>query len=327
MSYLGHQKLIISSDAQVVTAHAPSDLYILAKGQPKPGGYVDKNETQTSTWSGVVSWGTIHGSATVKWVLGHAHGIWGAVRPDGTVVDYCEISSPYGSASWRFKNEDGRSYTHGTVKITDDGVTFTAVDGLPVYSPGTRPDSLEAALAADPIFIGRLQDDAFAYAANDYLSDRIFRRDTASEGRWSMTPRQIAKMIADMRGLGETYVDFYRFSGPFSAKHTVEFEETLERIGWHVLVPEEYAVDHASALKLLANAEARASGSVEAADRPKIYKLMSARAARRAADPINRMHVAASEGRVDQSEFAAFFDLFDYDGERAGADLPREAHG
>lgn len=302
----------------------PSQLHILAPGEPKPGAYVRSSELGM-VWSGAVSWGTRHGDATIHWLLGKMHGIWNARRPDGQTVHYCEVVAPYEDSSWRYLNADERSFTHGTISVSEQGVIFTAregVDTLPVH----RPDDLESVLARDLAFLSLLRsNDQFAHATYAYLTNRIFRRDDASEGRWQMSWRMLAGMIARMRGLGETYIDFYVTNGSFLDEHTLAFEEVLERLGWHALLPEEYADDHAKAMAVLQRAEDRPAGTIAADERPKVIPLVP-RSASNKTDPVTRMHRMAAQGRVSQDDFTAFFDLYDLANERAGAARPTTAN-
>lgn len=301
---------------------ARPELRVLQGGEPAPGKWVKDSKSKTSQWSGMVSWLTEHGDAAIEWTLGKPQRIWNARSPDGAVVSFCEVSSPNDPDLWRRPNPSGRGYIAGAVEIKTDGIAFTDHPSTTPELPAPDPDRLGACLALDGQFLMRIQDDEFAAAVNEYLRNREFRRDATSEGRWALTWRSIGGLVADLRGIGESYLDFYLGDRQFRPEHTVEFEEMLERMGWHALTPEEYARDHQVSIAILYEVELRPEGSVPTEERPRIYRLEPARKARDDGGLVSRMHRAARQGRVTEAEFDRFFSHLDLDNERTGADVP-----
>jgi len=177
-------------------------------GAPPPGRYIpDSRGPGFSTWSGPSGWRTRHGVAAVWWSYGRSFKVEWARYPDGTrgiaqhVLDY----------GWRRRAGDGRRWVHGTIEIGSDDVVFA--DGQqPVYGPpqATGLPNLEADLAHDAEFLNALQDDRFANAVYMVFRNRTFYKGT-DERSWSCGDREAARLIRDLRGLGESYQDWFPY--------------------------------------------------------------------------------------------------------------------
>jgi hypothetical protein len=154
-------------------------------------------------------WRTRHGPAVVWWSLGRPFNVELALYPDGTRG----IAKHVQDSAWRRQAADNRRWVHGTVVIQPNDVVFT--DGRqPVYTPPSPTDvpDLEADLARDIEFRNALQDDRFAHAVYAVLSTHIFYKKEDEQG-WISGSSGAAALIADLRGLGETYSDWYPHGG------------------------------------------------------------------------------------------------------------------
>ncbi|MFY9293817.1 MAG: hypothetical protein WAP03_24440 [Methylorubrum rhodinum] len=67
---------------------------------------------------------------------------------------------------------------------------------------------MERTLAGDPAFLTALRDDRFAQATYIVLKDHEFVR-LSDLGLWSCSDRQAARIVADLRGVGESYHDYF----------------------------------------------------------------------------------------------------------------------
>jgi len=267
-----------------------------------PGGWVE-DARGLRTWQGETAWLTRHGDAVVHWLLGKPHSVYGAVLPGGERIDLCETWSPARTDYWRRPYPSGKGYVTGLLKISDDGVVFTDAPlpdrDLEMY------DGLAEAMADHPRARELFLDDRFAGAANDYFRNAGFRRDGADDPAWSISFRGIGRVIAEIRGIGESYVDFYLGEHEYDEADEARVVAFLEELGWHRMTPEEEAADHAAALALLAEVEARVEGSVPEADRPEPVKFLKEPGD--GARPSMRLHRAANEGKVTRAEKDAFF--------------------
>jgi hypothetical protein len=113
---------------------------------------------------------------------------------------------------WRRRGGDGRRWIHGKVEIRPDEVTFA--DGTqPIYVPPPQTDvpDLEADLARDPAFLAAIQDDRFANAVYSAFNRSFYKG--SDERAWLYGSRMAARLIRDLRGLGESYQDWFPHGG------------------------------------------------------------------------------------------------------------------
>lgn len=177
------------------------------------------------------------------------------------------------------------------------------------------PSGLVGDILAHPGSMEMFRDDAFAGAFNEYLRNASFRKDGTEDPGWSASFRAIGDILGQIRGLGEPYIVFYLHSPPFTEEDTARVEAFLTSIGWHRMSKEEVATDHAKALALLEEVEARATGTVPVdqriglvTDRDKVARPESA---------AGRMHLADFDGKATIEEHHRFFSLYDFDLDRA----------
>jgi hypothetical protein len=207
-----------------------------------PPGRWQEDDRPGRSWSGKLGWRTRHGASIVGWSLGRPKFVWGADLAAGTHRGESPVYLQY-FGTWRYLiSDDPRRWVHGTVDIRTDGVTFTAGE-QPKYIPpvqSERPD-LEADLASDAALRERLLDNDFADALYLYLKNEAFFK----EGRdqiWSVRMRHVAAIVANLRGQGDIYIDYYdhrSYEAPLTA-HFPEIKAILAGLGWRLATKEDF---------------------------------------------------------------------------------------
>lgn len=178
---------------------------LLEEGAEPPGRRIPSTLAPGCTeWIGPARWRTRRGPAYVLWVCGRPDGALNARYPDGSrgVIRH---TLDHGM---RRRSSEPRRWIYGTMDIEENDVAFH--DGVqPVYEPpAPDPFDLEAVLARDPAFLADLKDDRFAQAIYAVFQNRTFIE--ARSGRaWMCGDRQAAYLVADLRGLGESYHEYY----------------------------------------------------------------------------------------------------------------------
>ncbi len=141
----------------------------------------------------------------VAWSFGRPHRAFSVLYPDGTRGEV-DSASDHG---FRRRSTGEKRWIYGKIDIQPNDVVFT--DGpQPTYTPPPQTDvpDLEADLARDPAFLEAIQDDRFARAVYNIFSYRPFLKGT-DERAWHCGGRDAASLVADLRGLGESYQDYY----------------------------------------------------------------------------------------------------------------------
>jgi hypothetical protein len=211
------------------------DFYpFIEQGAEPPGRWVpDPNLPGSQKWVNEARWSTRHGLAIVRWSLGSACRIESARYPDGS-RGVAEHKLDFG---WRRRASDGRHWIHGRVDIQPADVSF--LDGTQrVYSPPGNDGvpNLEADLARDTEFLREIQDDRFANAVYVVFRNRTFYK--GSDGRaWSCGDRQAGRLVRDLRGLGESYQDWFPW-GELAGTYPDDLAERRSWIGKRI---EEYS--------------------------------------------------------------------------------------
>jgi hypothetical protein len=204
-----------------------------------PGRWQQYDNRPGQFWSGKLGWRTRHGDAVVMWSLARPSRAWGVRLADGTVI---EAEATMGSPlPWRYQLPGAlRRWLHGTVEIRPEGVTF-APGEQPKYEPPAVGDSpnLEADLAGHDALRHRLIDEQFAEMLYAYLANGDFWK-LGGERIWSIGMSRGGALVANLRGYGDTYIDYYPYgaSGPVSEAT----REMRRRFGQPELSPEEAAV-------------------------------------------------------------------------------------
>lgn len=176
----------------------------LEQGAEPPGRW-EADELGKRNWRGQHAWRTRHGEAAVRWSIGSPNRVEGALYPDGTrgearhVLDF----------GWRRRATGERRWIYGSIDIQPDDVVFA--DGAqPAYTPPPRGEApnLEADLAQDAAFLAAIRDDRFAKAVYTVFRNRTFLKE--NDGRkWSFGDREAARLVRDLRGLGDSYQDWF----------------------------------------------------------------------------------------------------------------------
>jgi hypothetical protein len=178
----------------------------LQPGQEPPGRLAPNDKLKgMMTWQGQMGWRTRHGEAIVFWSLGKPIKVENALYPNGSRGE-ADHKLDHG---FRRRATGERLWLYGRIEIQPDNVIF--VDGdQPVYQPPLRGEvpNLEADLARDPAFLAAIKDDRFALAVV-----RVFGNRTLYKGQdrraWSCGLRQAAALVANLRGKGESYLDYF----------------------------------------------------------------------------------------------------------------------
>ncbi len=215
-------------------------LYPFIDQNAEPPGRWRPNEARPGqSWSGKSGWRTRHGKAVVQWLHGRPIHAWDASLSDGTEI---EVSATMGSPlPWRLRLPgEPRRWQHGTVEIRPDSVTFTPGE-LPPYEPPVATDgpNLEADLARDEALRRRLADEAFADVLYAYLKNGEFWK----EGGDRISVIGLSSgggLVANLRGHGDTYIDYYPRGGIGPVTETVR--EARRKLGKPEMSPAEASV-------------------------------------------------------------------------------------
>jgi len=287
----------------------PAGLARLTTDQNPPGRWLSGNGAES--WEGEPHWLVTAGESLLLSSYGRYVAGWDVALPDGRRG----TAELVGADCWRLWAA-GRAVL-GAISVEAGDCVLHPND-----SPPYRPSSaFEAALWADVDFRALVRRPPFIGAACAYVASRAFRPDGADAGRFMMTLSEVAAMFSRMRGWGDAVVDVTRPAFAFEPQHTVLFEEILENAGWHALTPEEYALDHARALRLLDEVEAVPLASVAPSERPQVMPIAAFDPEGGAVGPVARMQRAVADARCDAEVYRTFMSLLDIGDERLHADL------
>jgi hypothetical protein len=248
----------------------------IEQNEPPPGRLQAPDDGRPwQTWSGKPGWRTRHGNSIIRWDHGRPAFVSGADLADGTRVDVQNVGS------WRYQISDNpRRWVHGTVDIRPDGVTFTPGE-QPKYiapAPSDHPD-LEVDLASDVAMRERLLDADFADALYAYLKNGQFFKE-GGDWIWSIGMASAAGIVANLRGQGDVYTDYFPHGGreplPFFAERRLtpeqaaiqaglrdrfsEIEAIVTRLGWRRAKEEDRQIDADTTRRDLAVWEERPQG-------------------------------------------------------------------
>jgi len=242
-----------------------------------------ENGNPGQKWTGQSRWSVRHGESIVRWGYGKPEHVTDANLVDGTHVDASSVGD-----GWRYKiSESPRRWQHGTIDIRQDGVTFTLGE-QPKYATPTSSDhpSLYVDMAGDNALRERLLDADFADALYAYLKNQELFKE-GGERIWSNGLSGTAGFIANLRGQGDVYTDYYPHGGrlplselphaartrpqltpqeaAFEAALTARFAEIktiVARLGWRLATAEDRNIAAAATRRDLASWEARPEGTV-----------------------------------------------------------------
>jgi hypothetical protein len=216
MACCGQTAMSQEQSAQARQEFLDRNYPFIEPGQDPPGRYAPNEKLGgRSSWQGKMGWRTRHGEAIVIWDLGKPSRIENAQFVDGSrggvhhTLDH----------GFRRRASGERLWMYGRIDIRPDDVVF--IDGdQPVYQPpaqGQAPD-LEADLARDPAFLAAIKDDRFALAVAKVFENRTFYKHDDSRA-WDCGLRQVAHLVANLRGKGESYHDYFPTHGSLSGTY------------------------------------------------------------------------------------------------------------
>lgn len=198
----------------------------LPPAHDEQGGWIDHPRLRR-VWDGPSCWAVPHSNAVV--VNFSDRGtmlVYACLLPDGTRMTITKGSE----GEWRRPLPDG-SWLCGTIKISDDELRFIDGPARASRALGTRsPDDAP-----------RLDDDLMASARiRELAADRRFAEDLyralcnirwfRAGKEWGCTWRGAGGIVADLRDLGEEYIDFYCSGREGTVTDDVALE--LEQLGW-----------------------------------------------------------------------------------------------
>lgn len=292
-----------------MTNSPPPGLRQMFPNEEAPGRWIEKDGI--SVWQGETDWLGRHGVALVHMSHGRPIAAWGVSSDEGRLGD----AELVGSECWRFWL-DG-SATMGTLTILPTECRVIPIADAP-FSP---KNAFEKDLWGHTDFRAMLRRSSFIGAAAEFLDGAVLREDGADHGRLRYDGGEASALLSRLRGWGDAAMDMSRPMFAFEAHHGVIFEEILEDLGWHALTPEEFALDHARALRLLDDIETTPVGTVPIESRPTVFMLKAFSKDEGDGAPTARLRRAMLDGRCSVEQHRRLMDLLDVEGERVWADL------
>jgi hypothetical protein len=182
----------------------------IEQNQEPPGRWIPAGDGLESNWQGKLGWRTRHGAAVVIWSLGRPKQVIAALYPDGSRGEARDTLDH----GFRRRSTGDKLWIYGKIDIRPDDVLFVDGEQPPVYIPPAQTEvpDLEADLARDAAFLAAIQDDRFAAAAYTIFRNRDFLK-VSNNGRWGCGERQAAVLVANLRGRGECYHDYFLGEG------------------------------------------------------------------------------------------------------------------
>jgi len=175
--------------------------------------------------SGLDRFRTQHGEATLHWSFGRPTAVENALLPDGSrgsveVVD---------RESRRLKLSDG-TVVRGVVKAERDDIRVVM---LPANRSRLLKDDCErffAIVSVDAAFMAELGEKRFAAALDSVISNQSLIR---GEEWFDFGERSGPELIAELRGVGESYRDFaYGMAGSYEPTDRERVLSHLSRFGF-----------------------------------------------------------------------------------------------
>ena len=315
------KKLTDAEHCEFLDRHFP----LIEHGAEPPGRYVNDefNGPPVRRWSGQTSWSTRHGDAVVRWSRGRPVYVEHAALPDGTPVRTGNVAGD-GLSHWRYQvSEEPRRWLHGSIEIRPDGVAFT-VGEQPSYAPPAQiglPD-----LAYDRALRDRLVDADFADTLYAYLKNGEFWKH-GGDRIWSIGLSSAAGLVADLRGRGDIYTDYYPHGGNLGGHRVAVFDEIaqlLNRLGWRKATEGDKIAAAVFTRRDLDSWEARTSASAHEwalklkvpAPLPAAARLVARSGQQTEQQNLReaecsdltlekRLHALAMSGRISESEYAS----------------------
>jgi hypothetical protein len=287
-------------------------------GEDPPGYWVPSSENPgRRRWKGEAFWSTWHGPVLLRWYKGELKAANNAVLAgaDGT-RGYVERTTFGPHRGWRRpESEDAPTFEgwiYGDLQLIDTDAIF--VDTVEQPSPTPVVDwgypDLEFDLFASFEFKGRLQDQGFAMALyllwTGYGPGWWVR---ARGGEMWILPswRTAAAIVANLRGRGENYLDYFLRGVPEIAEGKADsVVAAIAEIGWHPISLTEFQRRFQYTEELVTGWEQRQSPTTS------IWYLdprdpKNSTASSGVHSLIRRVEILAASGRVSKDEWSTFY--------------------
>lgn len=189
---------------------------VLDQGAPAPGvwedcpeeprgGIIRRQDGKAQRWTGPMNWRRRHGAAIVLWDIDRPMAAENALFDDGARGEVCFVLD----FGFRRCGPGSPAWIYGDLQVSESEARFR--DGLQptAYEPeACDGPSLEQDLMADQGFLQRMQDQDFALAVIGAFTSQEFYKGEDPRG-WYCSSRRAARMVAGLRGLNESYQDFF----------------------------------------------------------------------------------------------------------------------
>ena len=162
---------------------------------------------------------------------------------------------------------------------------------------------LDIDMQAEPEFMALLADTDFAVNAYCMFVNRQWHH--ADGDRWAVSWRSAGGIVADWRGAGESYVDFYMSDFFSPAAVDVKVQERIASmfaaVGWTEVTPEVEVAFHDRGMAAVSRMERLPAG--ESPETAGWYALFSGGDKWPEDDPRSRVHALAKRGLIGQGDF------------------------
>lgn len=264
-----------------------------------PGNWLPLGEGGDLIWVGPDQWASEHGLARVEWLADKPINIMGALLEDGARGYLFKKGHPARNGAWRCAIGKGQ-WVHGRIEIRRDDVCFFKDDRMkpppaPKGSIADRISSSEVVKSYAKTEQGA--QDLYAALAGNSWSDGVGNRQ-------SFTWAEAASLVAEARGMGEIYSDFFLSGGEGFV--TGKCRVTLAKAGLH-LRPREFTDREHEAEEILLMCERRPVSM-----RPHWYESIKPLTSHPLGD---RMHLCAHRGQVGYQEWDHFWETVYVDDE------------
>ncbi len=250
--------------------------------------------------------------------------------PDGGRCEVFNVADLAGREynGWRVRSATGDGWVYGEVSFGGDDAVFAPAVEQPASAGRARQRrdgcDMEADMFASPEVRAAVADDGLAQALYAAMCNRDWRLGDSDE-RWSCSWRAAGGIVADLRGRGEIYADWYCSgiggdvedgvgSTPAMPEGTVraDVRALLAGLGWRPVDDDDVAADHAAAVARILELEAAAAGN-PAREAPPASDGPSKGPPRRGGRPSwsDRLRALEERGGVDHGEGRRLFDRLD----------------
>lgn len=274
------------------------DLITIPHGAEPPGHMI--LERGKVRWSGELCWQTRHGPATMLWIAGRPAEAYDAILPDGNRAPVVSQGDPE-AGTWRCLMQDGL-FEHGSLTVLENEIAFQ-VSETGLQQPQRPKGSLSATLLSAGGVGEAARDRMFAEEIYGALCSVLWTHGSGKEhfGTWM----QAAETAAALRGKGETWADYFLCGNEGDVSG--EVEDLLSELGWEPSGYLKSPEDMRKAERLLEICEKRPPTEM-----PGWYAYWITGLQDGKDSAAGRIHMAAFLGKVTLSEWARFWELYDF---------------